>query len=69
MLRPEISARNMEKIFYAMPNKDAPAHLDPTVKDLLSPLFNVDFSRLELVGDLGEFTAQLDKEWTAVRAR
>jgi len=69
LLRPEITAKNMASLLYPMPNKAALAHLDPDTRQVLKPLLDLDFSKVELLDDLGDFTNELDKAWVSVRAR
>jgi spermidine/putrescine transport system permease protein len=69
MMRPDIAARNMKGIFYPMPNTKAPVLLPGDVRKVLDPMLNMDLKRLELVGDLGEFTKDVDRAWTELRSR
>lgn len=68
LLRPDVTAKNMAKILYPMPNRDAIAYLPPDVAELLVPMYELDVAKLELLGDFGSFNEEIDKAWTAVRA-
>ena len=70
MLRPENSAANMKKIKYAMPNEEARALLDSSLR--FNPVVFPELpesSKIETIRDLGEFNKVLDKAWTGLKVR
>ncbi|MDR0362199.1 MAG: spermidine/putrescine ABC transporter substrate-binding protein [Planctomycetota bacterium] len=69
ILDPEIALRNMEGIFYYMPNPAAVAMLDPELSE--SPAFAVSdevLARCEVIRDLGEDNALYVRIWDMVKA-
>ncbi len=70
LYRPEISARNMRKIFYAMPSPAARALLDEGMRNdpvLFPP--TEDLGRYIIARDVGAFSAELDRAWTEVKGQ
>lgn len=70
LLQPEMSARNMRKIFYAMPNPAARALLDEAMRNdpVLFPSLD-DLNRYGVARDLGAFTAEMDRAWTELKGQ
>ncbi len=68
LLRPDVSARNMRKILYAMPNPDARRLLDENLRrdTILFPPVD-DLSRYRITHDIGEFTIEMERAWTELR--
>ncbi|MBP7866044.1 MAG: extracellular solute-binding protein [Acidobacteria bacterium] len=68
LLRPEVSARNMNFICYAMPNPEAFKLLPPDLRDhptLFAP--GGGFGKYPLFHDVGRFLDPLTKAWTEIR--
>ena len=68
LLRPENSARNMEKLMYPMPNTEAVRLVKPRARAVLDTLIGGDLSRCDMFGDLGPFNKALDEAWTRLRS-
>lgn len=68
LLLPEHSARNMNVIRYAMPNRAARELLDSSLRFNTVVFPNIsDFSKIEVNYDLGLFNRKLDKAWTELK--
>lgn len=66
-LEPDVARRNMEGIFFFMPNKPAVDMLPQALQD--NPAFTLQTSaidRCELLEDLGEFTAKYEELWEKI---
>jgi len=68
MLRPEVAARNMVALAYAMPNCAARAMLPDDLRELLQPLYDLELEKFDFIGDLGDFTMAVDRAWTELRS-
>lgn len=70
LLRPEISARNMAYICYAMPNPEAMKRLPAELRNF-PVLFTPDggFGKYELFRDVGAFLEPLTRAWIEIKGR
>lgn len=67
LLQPEIARRNMEGIFYYMPNKAALPHVSEELRE--NPAFNLSpelMKRCETIHELGEFNDKYQEVWDRV---
>lgn len=67
MLDPEMARRNMESVFYYMPNAAALERLDPWLRD--HPAFAVPeevLERCEVIREVGQFNARYEKVWNRI---
>jgi len=70
ILRPEISARNMRKICYAMPNDEARKKLPPNLRD--SPIMFPPLDELgtnQFMNEIGPFNHDLSEAWIEVKGK
>jgi spermidine/putrescine transport system substrate-binding protein len=69
LLQPEMSARNIRTILYAMPNPEAQALLDKGLREnpMLFPPVE-DLSRYDITRDLGEYMAEIQRSWTELKS-
>lgn len=67
LCRPEIAARNMQFMFYAMPNPAARKLLPPDLRD--NPILFTDATdtRNEVLLDLGPFNRDVERAWTELK--
>jgi len=70
LLKPENTAKNIQTIMYAMPNEQARALLDSSLKNnkVIFPDLN-DSTEMEVLEDYGNFNQMLDKAWTEVKTK
>ncbi|HDR04443.1 MAG TPA: spermidine/putrescine ABC transporter substrate-binding protein [Candidatus Marinimicrobia bacterium] len=68
ILRPEISARIINTIWYPMPNTKALELIDPEIRsdENIFPPAEV-IKRSEFLQDLGEYTSVMEKVWTELK--
>ncbi len=70
ILRPEITGRIVNKIWYAMPYPDALQYVDEEISSDPN-IFPPDeiLSRCEFIADLGDFTKDMDRAWTELKMK
>ena len=68
LLKPDISARNMNYILYAMPNPEAVKLLPEEIRnnEIMFPKVE-DIGKMDQSKDLGKFTEELDRAWTILK--
>jgi spermidine/putrescine transport system permease protein len=67
LLRPENTARNIKAVNYAMPNDSAQNLLEPSIRNNRIIFPEIDFTKLEVLDDMGSFNRKLDRAWTEVK--